>query len=112
MAKKILMAVAGSAMLLPALAVGQVRVINGEAGIIFVDPPSAVARDQVKAAASDPTAHWTYVGGEAIWRHNDSKYVFDAGTLVHASDCPALATLNKPMSRGDVSTPLPGYTGA
>ena len=112
MTTKILMAVAGSAMLLPALAIGQVRVINGEAGIIFVDPPSAVARDQVKVAASDPTAHWTYVGGEAVWRHNGSKYVFDAGTFVHASDCPALATLNKPTSKGDTGTPLPSYTGA
>lgn len=110
MTKKILMAVAGSAMLLPVLAIGQVRVINGEAGIVFEDAPSVVARGQAKAAAGDP--HWTYIGGESIWRHNDSKYVLDAGTLVHASDCPALATLNKPMSKGDTSTPLPGYTGA
>lgn len=115
MTKRTLTAVAGAALLIPALAFAEVQVINGEAGMIFKDEPSTITREQVRAAInapSDARGHWRLSGGEAVWTHNDARYVFDGGVLVHASDCPVLATLNTPRFKGGAGTPLPVYGGA
>jgi hypothetical protein len=84
--------------------------------MIFKDAPSTVTRDQVRAElkAGTPTgdAHFKYVGGEAGWIHEGPihRMVVENGHLVHASDCPVMASLNAPKTKagsGDL-----GYTGA
>ncbi len=115
MTKRLMRVAAAAALLMPAFAFAQsqVEVVNGERGMIFKDTPSTVTREQVRAelksAKALGDAHWRYVGGEAVWAHNSHVFKFDNGRLVHASDCPYLATLNAPKAPpgGD-----PVYTGA
>lgn len=115
MTKRTLTALAGVALLIPGLAFAEVQVINGEAGMIFKDEASTVTREEVRAAIGSPIdarGHWQLSGGEAVWKHNDTRYVFEGGVLVHASDCPVLATLNTPAFKGAPGAPLPVYSGA
>jgi hypothetical protein len=115
MTTRTLTAMAGIALLAPTLALAEVQVVNGEAGMIFKDEPSTLTREQVRAAINvrdDVGNHWSYIGGEAGWAHNETRYVFDGGTLIHASDCPVLASMNAPVFQGGPSAPLPVYSGA
>ena len=115
MTKRLMKAAAAAALLMPAFAFAQsqVEVMNGERGMIFKDTPSTVTREQVRAELKSGKAlgdaHWRYVGGQAGWAHNSPVLTFDNGQLVHASDCPYLATLNAPKAPpgGDF-----GYIGA
>lgn len=116
MTNRILTAIAGVAVLVPGLAFAEVEVVNGEAGMIFKDAPSTVTRDQVRAElrAGKPIgdAHFKYVGGEAGWSHEGPTHrmAVKNGNLVHASDCPAMASLKAPMPRAVPGDPV--YTGA
>jgi len=114
MTNKTLKMAIGAALLLPALAFAQVQVVNGEAGMIFRDAPSTVTRAAVLAdmkAGNDTKNGWKYVGGEAVWKMETARFVFDKGQLVHASDCYFLASLNTPVLK-DLG-PVPSfYRGA
>jgi hypothetical protein len=115
MTTRTLTAVAGIALLTPTLALAEVQVVNGEAGMIFKDEPSTLTREQAPAAINvrdDVGSHWSFIGGEAGWTHNGTRYVIDGGRLVHASDCPVLASINAPAFKGGPSAPLPVYSGA
>ena len=107
----------GAALLLPTLAFAEVQVVNGEAGMIFKDAPSTITRDQVRADLKANTAigdqHFKYVGGEAGWIHESPTHrmMVQDGRLVHAADCPAMASMNAPSAKGSNEL-LPGYTGA
>jgi hypothetical protein len=116
MTKQILTAAAAAALLVPALAFGEVVVVNGEAGMIFKEAPSTITRDQVRAELMSEKAigdeHFKYVGGEAGWAHNSPSHrmIVENGRLVHASDCPVMASMSTPKPKatsGDL-----GYTGA
>jgi hypothetical protein len=112
MTKRVLTTVAGVALLVPALAFAEVQVVNGEAGMIFKEPASALTREQVRTAINAPEdvrGHWRFSNGESGWLHIDTRYVLVHGALVHASDCPVLATLGAPAFRGSM---LPVYGGA
>ena len=117
MTKRILTTIAATALLVPALAFAEVAVVNGEAGMVFKDAPSAVTRNQVqaelKSAKSAADFHFKYVGGEAAWAHEtpSHKFVTQAGQLVHAADCPVMAALNAPKSSTG-SYDLSPYNGA
>lgn len=118
MTNKTLVIAIGAALLLPAFAFAEVQVVNGEAGMIFKDAPSTITRDQVRAelksSATSGDQHWKYVGGEAGWIYEglSHRMVVQEGRLVHAPDCPVMASLKAPKARGS-SEPLPGYyTGA
>ena len=117
MTNKTLAIAIGAALLLPTLAFAEVQVVNGEAGMIFKDAPSTVTRDQVRAELRSSTTigdpHWMYVCGEAGWMHEGlrHKMVVENGVLVHAADCPMMASMSAPKARGS-SEPIPGYTGA
>jgi hypothetical protein len=115
MTKKVLSGALGIALLVPAFAFAEVQAVNGEAGMIFKDEPSAVTREQVRAAINAPVnarGHWRFSGGEAGWNHNEARFVFDGGEVAHASDCPIVATLSLPRATGGPSMPLPPYRGA
>lgn len=115
MTKRSLGAAATIALLVPAVAFAEVQTINGEAGMIFKDESSTVTREQVRAAINAPLdarSHWRITGGEAGWMHSDVQYVFDGVKLVHAVNCPAIATLNMPRFKGGSGAPLPVYSGA
>jgi hypothetical protein len=116
MTKRILTAAAAAALLVPALAFGDVVVLNGEAGMIFKDVPSTVTRDQVRAELKSGRTigdeHFKFVGGEAGWAHTSPSHrmIVENGRLVHASDCPVMASMSTPKAKatsGDL-----GYTGA
>lgn len=117
MTNRFLRAAAAAALLVPALAVAQVEVVNGEAGLIFKDAPSTMARDQVRAelktgaTLGDP--HFKWVGGEAGWAHESPTHrmVVQNGNLVHAADCPVMASLKAPKT-APAGTADVGYTGA
>ena len=114
MTNKSLAIAIGAALLVPTFAFAEVQVVNGEAGMIFKDQPSTITRAEVRAQMKSPIpsqSGWLYVGGEAGWTAPSAKFEFDHGQLVHASDCPVLATLNAPKAKGS-NEPLPGYTGA
>ncbi len=110
---------ATAALLVPAFAFAQsqVEVVNGERGMIFKDTPSAVTREQVRAesraGATSGETHFKYVGGEAGWAYQSPSHrmVVRDGNLVHAPDCPVMASINTPKTQpagaGDY-----GYTGA
>lgn len=112
-----LRAAAAAALLVPALAAAQVEVVNGEAGVIFKDAPSMITRDQVrgelKAGATQSDPHFKWVGGEAGWAHESPSHrlVLQSGKLVHAADCPVMASLNAPKT-APAGTGDFGYTGA
>ena len=114
MTNKTLKMAIGAALLFPALAFAQVEVSNGEAGMIFRDAPSTITRDAVLAdmkAGNDTKNGWKYVGGEAVWLLDNSRFVLENGQLVHASDCYFLASLNTPALK-DLG-PVPSfYMGA
>ncbi len=114
MTNKTLKVAIGAALLLPALAFAQVQVVNGEAGLIFRDAPSAITRDAVVAdmnSAKVAQNGWRYVGGQAVWTLETGRFVFDNGRLVHASDCYFLASLNTPALKYE--GPIPSfYKGA
>jgi alpha-D-ribose 1-methylphosphonate 5-triphosphate synthase subunit PhnG len=113
MTNKTLTMAIGAALLIPTVAFAQVQVSNGEAGMIFKDAPSTVTRAQVLAQTKSGKVvqnGWTYVGGEAGWTLQQAEFVFDNGQLVHAADCPFLASLNVPVSKDPASAPL--FTGA
>lgn len=116
MTNRILTAIAGVAVLVPALAFAEVQVVNGEAGVIFKDAPSTVTRGQVraelKASKQMGDEHFKYVGGEAGWSHEGPTHrmVVKNGNFVHASDCPAMASLKAPIPRAVPGDPV--YTGA
>lgn len=116
MTNRIFTAAAVAALLVPAITFAEVVVVNGEAGMIFKDAPSAITRDQVRAelkSGQTEGVHFRFVGGEAGWIHESPSHrmLMQNGALVHASDCPVMASLNvpktKPASSGDF-----GYTGA
>jgi hypothetical protein len=115
MTKRLMKVAATAALLLPVFAFAQgVVVVNGERGIIFNDTPSTVTRAQVRDEMKAPSVAAggaVYVGGEAGWALAASKYEFNGGHMVHASDCPMTASMNAPKAKGssDVS---PVYTGA
>lgn len=116
MTKRILTAAAAAALLVPALAFAEVVVVNGEAGMIFKDTPSTITRDQVRAelnSAKTGDAHFKYVGGEAGWIHEGPSHrmIVENGRLVHASDCPVMASMSAPKPKATGSDDL-GYTGA
>jgi hypothetical protein len=117
MTNRILTMAAAAALLVPALAFAEVVVVNGEAGMIFIDPPSTITREQVRAELKSPKAnaeaHFTYVGGEAGWIHENPghRMVVRGGELVHAADCPVMASLNAPKTKPAAGSDL-GYTGA
>jgi hypothetical protein len=116
MTKRLFTAAAAAALLVPALAFAEVVVVNGEAGMIFRDAPSTVTRDQVRAELKSVQAldaHFPYVGGEAGWIHESPSHrmVVQSGELVHAADCPVMASLHAPRSKPAAGSDL-GYTGA
>lgn len=116
MTKRILTAAAAAALLVPALAFGEVVVVNGEAGMIFKDAPSTITRDQVRAELKSGKAagdeHFKYVGGEAGWAHSSPNHrmIVENGRLVHASDCPVMASMNTPQPKAPSGDLV--YTGA
>lgn len=124
MTKTILAAMLGAALLAPAIASAQAandgfKYVGGEAGWAYVGAPRS---DGVKATGASKQAgsvgalndDFKYVGGEAGWAFESrSKLVWDDGKLVHAADCPALASLNAPRETRDLNAPLPPeYAGA
>jgi hypothetical protein len=117
MTKRILTAAAAAALLVPALAVAEVVIVNGEAGMIFKDAPSTLTRDEVRAqlnsAKTIGDAHFKYVGGEAGWMHESPTHrmLVENGKLVHASDCPVMASMSAPRATPTGSIDLV-YTGA
>jgi hypothetical protein len=114
MTNKTLAIALGAALLLPTLAFAEVQVVNGEAGMIFKDAPSTITREQVRAELKSGTAigdqHFKFVGGEAGWIHEGPTHrmVVQNGNLVHAADCPVMASMNTPKAKGS-NEPLPGY---
>jgi hypothetical protein len=115
MTNRVLTAAAGVALLLPAVAFADVQAINGEAGMIFTDPPSTVSREQVRASIGTPVGvrgHWRLTGGEAVWTHNESRFLLQADGFVHASDCPVVAVLTEPAPARSPYPDLPVYRGA
>jgi hypothetical protein len=116
MTKRILTAAAAAALLVPALAFAEVVVVNGEAGMIFKDAPSTITRDQIRAelkSGKTGDAHFKYVGGEAGWIHESPTHrmLVENGKLVHASDCPVMASMSAPKTTPTGSNDLV-YTGA
>lgn len=116
MTKRILTAAAAAALLVPAMAFAEVVVVNGEAGMIFKDTPSTITRDQVRAelkSGKTGDVHFKYVGGEAGWSHESPSHrmLVENGSLVHASDCPVMASMNTPRPKATGSNDLV-YTGA
>lgn len=117
MTKRFLTAAAAAALLVPALAFAEVVVVNGEAGMIFKDAPSTLTRDEVRAQLKSGKAigdaHFKYVGGEAGWIHESPSHrmLVENGRLVHASDCPVMASMNAPKTNATGSKDLV-YTGA
>jgi hypothetical protein len=105
MTKRVLKAAAAAALLVPAIAFAEVIVVNGEAGMIFKDEPSTITREQVraelKAGQALPEEHFRWVGGEAGWSHVSPSHrmVVQSGNLVHAADCPVMASLIAPKTR-------------
>jgi hypothetical protein len=114
MTNTIFKAAAAAALLVPALAFGEVAVVNGEAGLIFKDAQSTITRDQIrselKAGVPSGDSHFNYVGGEAGWAHEEHRLVMQTGNLVHASDCPVMASLSAPTVPAGPGNF--GYTGA
>ena len=114
MTNKSLAVAVGAALLVPTLAFAEVEVVNGERGMIFKDTPSTITRDQVRAELKSSAAigdeHFKYVGGEAGWAHvfPTHRMVVQNGALVHAADCPVMASLNTPKPR-ITNEPLPVY---
>jgi hypothetical protein len=102
---KILNAAAAAALFVPALAFAEVIVVDGEAGMIFKDEPSHITRAQViaemKSGKDVGDVHFRYVGGEAGWIHETPSHRMEAqgSSLVHASDCPVMASLTAPKTR-------------
>lgn len=116
MMKRIFTAAAAAALLMPALGFAEVVVVNGEAGMVFKDTPSTITRDQVRAelkSGRTGEAHFKLIGGEAGWIHESPihRMVVQNGTLVHATDCPVMASINAPKTRPAGSGDM-GYTGA
>ena len=116
MTKRILRAAAAAALLVPALAFAEVIVVNGEAGMIFKDTPSTITREQVRAelnSGKNGDTHVKYVGGEAGWAHESPRHrmLVENGKLVHAADCPVMASMSAPRPKATGSDDL-GYTGA
>lgn len=102
----------GAAMLAPALAMASgYKIANGEAGIIFLDTPGAGTTVQARAESPSKavSSGWQYVGGEAGWTLDQAMFVFTNGKLLHASDCPLLATS---VARPRATEPTPFYSGA
>lgn len=116
MNKRFFKTAAAFSLLVPALALAEVVVVNGEAGLIFKDAPSTITRDQVRSelnAGKDAGyEHYRYVGGEAGWIHESPSHrmVVRNGSLVHASDCPVMTSQMAPKNRS--GTPDPVYSGA
>lgn len=117
MTKRILTAAAAAALLVPALAFAEVVVVNGEAGMIFKDAPSTLTRDEVTAQLNSANpigdAHYKYVGGEAGWMHESPTHrmLVENGKLVHAPDCPVIASMSAPKAAPTGSNDFV-YTGA
>jgi hypothetical protein len=115
MTKRIFTAAAATALLVPALAFAEVVVVNGEAGMIFKDTPSTITREQVRAEIKSQVGnegHFRFVGGEAGWIHESPAHrmVVQNGNLVHASDCPVMASLAAPKTAPTGADPF--YAGA
>lgn len=116
MTNKVFTAAAAAALLIPAFAFAEVVVVNGEAGMIFKDAPSTVSRDRVRAelkSGQTGDAHFKFIGGEAGWIHQSPEHrmVVQEGNLVHASDCPVMASMHAPKTKPAGSGDF-GYTGA
>jgi hypothetical protein len=116
MTKRFLTTAAAAALLVPALAFAEVQVVNGEAGMIFKDAPSTISREQVRSelkSGVNGELHFKYVGGEAGWIHETPSHrmTLENGSLVHASDCPVMASLTAPKNLPTGTAPA-FYTGA
>lgn len=82
--------------MLPAFAIAKqpVRVVIGEAGLVFADPVSTLTREPVRAAAPESQRDtlaadgWRFAGGDAGWVRESHRIGFDNGRLAHAQDCP------------------------
>jgi hypothetical protein len=118
---KTLAVMVGAVLLAPAIASAQAtnvgfKYVGGEAGWAYVG--ASAQGDGAKARVeTQPTASndgFKYVGGEAGWAYESrSKIVWENGRLVHAADCPVLASLNAPREKVQGNAPLPPeYAGA
>src|SRR5512134_47383 len=99
--RNLMTAVIGGLLLAPTLALAAdfYEVVNGEKGIVFKDAPSTVTRDQVRAEMKSGNAtasRWLHVGGESGWTLAPPIFVLEGGKLVHAADCPLLASAAAP----------------